>query len=187
MERFQDLPFDTSPADENGYTLFRELIWHGSETCNSCFSQVRTIGPEHKRMLEAPKEKKLADGDLPPRITVHEWFERTENGSQEYTTWDSNRRFGTCFCLRCGTDCNGSHRNKSLEELKPLAARILYYVRHQTPHELDDRQFGREIRELKSQPAAQGYETEILAIAFGRALERNLTDATPSAAPAAGD
>jgi hypothetical protein len=124
-------------------------------------------------------------------MTINEWYERTEMGSQEHTTWDSNKRFGTCFCLNCGTDCNGNHRNKSLEELKPLAKNIFTYTKKHTPHDIDAKRFGREVKELKQERSAQGYETEVLALAFARALERDpgLSEASSasSAQPVTGD
>ncbi|WP_344222801.1 hypothetical protein, partial [Aeromicrobium tamlense] len=171
MQSFQSLPFETRLSDEHGYDLFEELVWHSSEVCNSCFSQVRSVGPEHSKQLEEPPEKCLEDGD-PVYMTINEWYERTENGAQEHTTWDHNERFGTCYCLECGTDCTGNHRNKSLQELKPLAKNIYRYVTRETEHDLDAKRFGAEVRELKQRRSAQGNETEVLGIAFARALER---------------
>ncbi|ADB63670.1 hypothetical protein Htur_4933 (plasmid) [Haloterrigena turkmenica DSM 5511] len=107
-------------------------------------------------------------------ITLNEWFERTENGSQEHTLWDSNdsnRRFETCFCENCGTDCNGNHCNKSLEKLKPLAKNIYRYITLETEYDLDAKQFDTAVRELQQLRSAQGNETEVLGAAFARALE----------------
>ena len=190
MQSFTDLPFETRPSDERGYDLFEELLWHSSEICNSCFTQVRSVGPEHRKQLEEPGQKAFEDD--PPEaltLTINEWYERTEDGAQEHTTWDHNKRFGTCYCLNCGTDCNGNHRNKSLQELKPLAKNIFYYVTRQTDHDLDGKRFGAEIRELKQRRSAQGNETEIIAVAFARALERDrrATDTDRTAASAVAD
>lgn len=172
MKRIENLPFETRRSDSRGYDLFEELVWHNSELCNSCFTQVRSIGPEHTKTLEEPPEKCLEDSP-PVEMTIYEWYKRTEDGTQEHTTWDHNRRFGTCYCRKCGSDCNGNHRNKSVEELKPLAKNIFVYVSNQTDHELDGKRFGREIRELKTLRSAQGHETEVVAIAFARALKRD--------------
>lgn len=172
MKSFSNIPFETHPSDERGYDLFSELLWYSREICNSCFTQVRSIGPEKQKMLETPDEKCLEDGE-PVVMKINEWYERTEDGSQEHTTWDHNRRFGTCYCTNCGTDCNGNHRNKSLEELKPLAKNIFLYVKRETDHEIDGQRFGSEICQLKQLRSAQGNETEILAVAFARALERD--------------
>ncbi|MDL5361366.1 hypothetical protein [Halalkalicoccus sp. NIPERK01] len=106
-------------------------------------------------------------------MTINEWYDRTEQGSQEHTTWDHNKRFGTCYCLTCGTDCNGGHRNKSLEELTPLVENIFRYIKRETAYDLDGKTFGRQVRELKQDPSAQGLETEVMALAFGRALVRD--------------
>jgi len=186
MKDFSDISFETRPSDERNYELFEDLIWHSSEVCNSCLAQVRSIGPAKQKMLETPDEKRLEHGE-PVSITLHEWFERTENGLQEHTTWDTNRRFGTCYCLDCGTDCNGNHRNKSLEELKPLAKNIFLYVKRHTDHDIDGKAFGAEIRRLKGRRDAQGNETEVIAIAFARALDRDLptADAGHSSTPVA--
>ncbi|MDQ2052857.1 hypothetical protein RBH26_20660 [Natronolimnohabitans sp. A-GB9] len=182
MRQFNAIPFDTRESDRRGYETFKEEIWRSSEVCNSCFSQVRSIGPEKHKMLSTPEEKRLEHGGPPPILTLYEWYERTENGSQEHTPWDSNRRFGTCFCENCGTDCNGNHRNKSLEELKPLAANIYRYVSLKTDYELDPQRFGAVVRELKQLRSAQGNETEILAIAFARSLgqEKAIVDTAQS-------
>lgn len=162
--------FDLSPTERRGVDTFKDRIWYNSEVCNSCFSQVRSVGPTVTKRLREPSEKLLENGE-PLDLEMSEWYERTENGSQEYTTWDDNKRFGTCFCLDCGTDCTGNHRHKTVDELKPIAANIYEYITTQTPLDLDHKRFGREIRELKSVPEYQGFETEILAIAFARALE----------------
>lgn len=184
MKPLHKIPLETSPDDELGYQLFREVFWNSGEICNSCFSRVRSIGPEIKRQLETSDDgfRRLKHG-MPLTITINEYYERTDDGSQEHTTWDNNKRFGTCFCLNCGTDCNGHHRNKSLEELKPLAKNIFFYTKRHTPHDIDHKRFGREIKELKSKRSAQGHETEVIALAFGRALEPDIPsgDATADA------
>lgn len=172
MLPFHEIPFETHPSDENGYELFRELVWHNSEVCNSCMTMVRTVGPVIERQLETGGPRLLEHG-LPLTMKINEWYKRTENGSQEHTTWDFNQRFGTCFCLNCGTDCNGNHRNKSLAELTPLVENIFRYTKRETPHEIDGKTFGREVKELKKDPDAQGSETEVMAIAFSRALKRD--------------
>ncbi|RQG93766.1 hypothetical protein EA472_22730 [Natrarchaeobius oligotrophus] len=124
--------------------------------------------------------------ESPPQyLEINEWYDRTENGSQEHTPWDHNRRFGTCYCLHCGTDCNGNHRNKSLEELKPLVKNIFRYVSYETDHELDGKRFGATVRELKQRRAAQGHETEVMAIAFARALKRPPHATSTSSTPVA--
>ena len=181
MKPLRQLPAKTVPADEHGYELFRELVWHNGEVCNSCFTQVRTIGPEMAKQLNTSKHRPLEHG-MPLTMYINEWYDRTENGSQEHTTWDHNKRFGTCYCLNCGTDCNGSHRNKSLSDLKPLVANIFRYVKKHTEYDLDGKAFGREVKNLKKEPGMQGHETEAMALAFARALE---TDQRAESAPTA--
>lgn len=162
--------FELTPTERNGVDTFKDYIWHSSEVCNSCFMQVRSVGPKVTKRLQEPDEKLLENG-TPVGMELNQWYERTDNASQEHTTWDNNKRFGTCFCLDCGTDCTGNHRHKTIDELKPLAANIYEYVILKTPLELNHTEFGKSIRELKEVPEYQGYETEILAIAFARALE----------------
>lgn len=189
MKPFSTLPLETYPSDENGYKLFRERIWHNGEICNSCFTRVRSIGPEMERQLETSKDgsRRLADGP-PITIRINEWYERTTEGSQEHTTWDHNTRFGTCYCLNCGTDCNGNHRNKSLSELTPLVENIFRYVKEHTPQDIDGKAFGREVKQLKQQRSAQGHETEVMALAFARALADPRDEADDSGmAPATAD
>ena len=183
MKPLRQLPVQTVPADEHGYELFRELVWYNGELCNSCFTMVRTIGPEMAKQLNTSKHRPLEHG-MPLTITINEWYQRTEEGSQEHTTWDNNKRFGTCFCEQCGTDCNGNHRNKSLSDLKPLVANIFRYVKKHTEHDLDGKAFGREVKDLKKEPGMQGHETEIMALAFSRALKRDYGATTPVTARA---
>lgn len=180
MLPYRDIPFETQSSDKRGYELFREAIWRSRQVCNSCFSQVRDVGPEHTRMLDVSGPRRLEHG-IPLEMTINEWYQRTDNGSQEHSPGDYNLRFGTCYCLNCGTDCNGEHRNTSLEDMIPLVDSIFRYTKTETPHEINGSKFGREVRELKSIPDATGYETEIMAIAFGRAVEPDLGNGTDSA------
>lgn len=167
MHPFNELPFATRPTDKRGYEVFRNEIWWNREVCNSCFSQVRNIGPVMERWMGASY------------MTLNEFYERTDNGSQEYTPFDVNRRYGTCFCTQCGSDCTGDHRNTSLEDLIPLVKNIFQYTKRELEHDLDAATFGKEVRELKSIRDATGYETEIMAIGFARALDDD--DANPVA------
>lgn len=161
MLPFNTIPFETHRSDEHGYELFREAIWHNSEVCSNCFTQIRTIGPVTEMWL----------GTSTMRINA--WYDRTESGSQEHTQWDYNKRFGTCYCLDCGADCSGSHHNTPLEGLIELVENIFRYTKTQTQYDIDGKEFGKEVRELKSIRDATGYETEIMAIAFSRALKRD--------------
>lgn len=169
MNPFNDLPFETDHSDERGYELFRDIIWRESELCANCFSQVRTIGPEQSIWVGAST------------MTINAWYDRTDLGSQEHTQWDHNTRFGTCYCLSCGADCNGGHADTPLEDMIPLVENIFRYTKTQTQHDLDGARFGREVRELKADPAAQSLETEIMAIAFSRALKHDRVSADSSA------
>lgn len=180
MRQLHELPFDTTVEDELGYQLFREAFWQNSEICNACFTRVRDVGPKvEKRLGDSDQHALLRHGPT-MKLEINQWFERTDYGSQEHHTWDKNKRFGTCFCLECGSDCTANHRNKSIDELKPLAANIFKFAKKHTPHDMDHKRFGREIRKLKKKPEAQGYETEILALSFARALNPDLPNATAS-------
>ena len=180
MRPLSDLPFETTTEDELGYQLFREKFWHSSEICNSCFKRVRSVGPPVTKQLGKSDQHAILRHGPTLKMEINQWYERTDFGSQEHHTWDVNTRFGTCFCLECGSDCTANHRQKSIDELKPLAANIFRYTKKYTPHDLDHKRFGREIRDLKKTPEAQGYETEILALAFARALKPDLPNASAS-------
>ncbi len=99
--------FDLSKPELDGVDSFDEWIWANTEVCNSCFQQVRSVGPKVTKTLQEPDEKLLENGQ-PVRLEINQWFERTERGSQEHTSFDPpSDRFGSCFCLDCGTDCSG--------------------------------------------------------------------------------
>lgn len=173
MLQFEDIPFETHPSDRRGYELFVSEVWHSQQVCNGCFAWVRTIGPTLERWMGASY------------MTLNEWYERTESGSQEHTPFDHNTRFGTCFCMECGSDCTGDHAHTSLEGLIPYTENIFRYTKLELDVEIDGPALGREVRNLKTLPSGRstGYETEVMGIAFARALETptrqdNLTQAT---------
>jgi len=163
-------PFQEFDYDEAGVQAFKEYFWYSSEVCNNCFSRIRSVGPTKKVQLGESGPRNLREGP-PLTMEISEWYERTELGSQEHTPFDTNKRFGTCFCMDCGHDCTGNHRDKTLLELKPLAMNIVAYARDHTPLSVDAERFAREIAQLKKETAYQSWETEILAVAFSRALE----------------
>lgn len=159
MLPFEDIPFETRPDDRRGYEVFKDVIWYNRELCSNCFCHVRNIGPEIERWMGASYQ------------VINAYYERTEQGSQEYTQWDDNTRYGTCFCTECGADCTGDHRNTSYEDLIPLVRNIFVYTQRCTDHSLDKSRLAQDVSDLMSIRNSTGYETEVMAIAFARALE----------------
>lgn len=169
--RVPDSPFELSDDDRHGVETFEDYFWHSSEVCNNCFQQVRSVGEKITRPLNESKDSRHLKDGPPLELEINTYYERTDRGSQEHTTWDDNKRFGTCFCLDCGADCTANHGGKSLMELKPLAANIARYTRRHTPLSLDAEAFAGELIDLKRTPKYQDYETEMLALAFARGVE----------------
>ena len=161
MLPFEDIPFPTQPQDRRGYEIFKSEIWYSKETCNQCFTHIRNIGPEIERWMGASYQ------------TLNAFYERTEQGTQEFTTWDHNVRYGTCFCENCGSDCTGDHRNTAYSDLIPLVKNIFVYTKRCTDYDLDKSRLAREVSDLMSVENSTGYETEVMAIAFARALVEN--------------
>ena len=170
MQPFAEIPFPTEPTDKRGYEIFRTEIWHSRQVCNQCFSHIRNIGPEIEKWLGASYQ------------TINAYYERTENGSQEFTPFDHNVRYGTCFCTECGSDCTGDHRNTAYQDIIPLVRNIYIYTQRHTDHSLDRSRLASEVSDLMSIENSTGRETEVMAIAFSRALE---TDQRAETAPKA--
>jgi hypothetical protein len=169
--------FSVSPSEQRGIDLFQEYLWHNSEVCNHCFTRVREIDEETIRI-----------GKNRQKSVQWEYHERTEHSENEFNSFaeGSERRFGTTFCLECGSDCSADHHQLSLEELKPIARNIYLYTTDHTPLDLDAKAFGREIRDLKNRRDTQGKETQILAVAFARSL-KSIRSASTSQYTATGD
>lgn len=153
--------FNLSPADHRGIALFEREIWQNSEVCNHCFTRVRSI----ERNPEAERLASTSTRNLPA-----EFHERTEKGTQEHTPFDTNVRFGTCFCTECGGDLRARHRDLDVEMMLEFANNLCRYVRDHTSLTLDANRFAREIGSLKSRRDTQGRETQVFAVAFARAL-----------------
>jgi hypothetical protein len=151
--------FQLTTSEKKGIDYFREYLWRNPEICTHCFTRIREI---EEQKIKRGKNKHIED--------VFEHHERTKQASNEHTQWDHNLRYGTTFCLECGSDCTPSHRDLGLNQLKPIAKRIYLYTTEETPLTLDHRRFGREIRDMKRDPSKQGKESQILAVAFSRAL-----------------
>lgn len=174
--QFSDSPFQLDASDECGVKIFRELLWQNSEVCNNCFAQVRDIGPEYSNILRRTGDAKLDVPDL--ELTTNEWYERTESGSQEHSTFDNNRRHGQCYCLECGSDLSADHRDRPLDELRELAQSIVAYISRETAHDIDAERFLDELETLKRTPENQSWETEILAVSFARGLQSQHVEMT---------
>lgn len=165
-------PFDLEKLDEGGIGAFKDYLWYSPEICNGCYSRVRSVGPKRKKMLEEPDEKLLHhyDANPPQTMEIHEWYRRTELGRQEYSSFDTNKRFGTCYCTNCGSNCTAFDEIPSKDELKEMAERIAEYCNQNTPLSVDVESIVQETDDLKSIPETDGWDTEILVVAFSRAL-----------------
>lgn len=166
-------PITTTESDQHGIGLFNELLWTNAELCSHCFTQVRDIGPEYSKLLKRTGDCRLDLADLDIRVNL--WYERTDQGSQEHSPFDSNKRFGTCFCQQCGGDLSASDEDLSLAQLLDIAERIARYVNEETAATVDFGRFTDEIQDLKSKREHQGWDTEILAVSFARSLQSDQT------------
>lgn len=153
--------FDLTPTEQRRVNQFRDLIWRNSETCNECFSRVREVERN-------PAAENLAETSV--RNIPAEYHERTEYGSSEWCGWDNTARYGTVFCLECGSDLSAQTQSKSMEDLIPVAKNLLEYTNRHTDVKVSGKRMGQEIRELKTQPEFQCRDTQILAVAWARAL-----------------
>jgi hypothetical protein len=157
--------------------VFTEELWRNQEICNNCFSQIRTIGPTAEKQLEQSGSHQLRHGD-PLTVEITAWHDRVDDkASQEHTPWDEqrgtvgNRRFGTCFCLECGSGDGREDQTVSLDDLVEQSKRIVRYLKTQTRYSVDGGTFGQTLSRLKRERDNQGYSTEILAVATATALE----------------
>jgi len=162
-------------------TVFKERVWHNSEVCNNCFQQIRTIGPEVTRELKESRQRPLSAGP-PEKVTTYEWYERTDHGSQEHTVWDKNKRFGTCFCARCGADGGATNDTLSVADLKSAGKRIVAFLNTQTPYNADPVAFGRVLGKLCAVDDNSGYDTEKLAAAAAHSLDSPVPSSDKSSA-----
>lgn len=167
-------PFTPTETEKARIGLFEEYFWYSSEICTNCYQRVREVGERHTIQLEEPKEKVLAEGGgFPQSLEIADHFERTEYGSQEHTPWHlPSDRFGSCFCLDCATDCRPTEDDLSLAGLLERMDKVASHTTEHTPLEIDTEEFEYQIRELKGEEDNQGWDTEILALSFARAVER---------------
>lgn len=167
--------FSLSPTEQARLSTFEKYIWHNSEVCNHCFTRVREVE-------QNPKAAKLGPTSL--RNLPAEFHERTENGSQEFCGWDTNKRFGTCFCEVCGGDLSASHKDIPLEKMKSFAVSLEQYIREHTPVDLDRERFARELVEQQQRLETSGLESQIFAVAFVRGLRTRHRSTSSSSARA---
>lgn len=179
-------PIEPTDYETVGTDVFQELFIYNSEICNGCFTKVRDVGPEVEITLQTSGPRRLADKP-PLKMDVREWFQRTEFGSQEHSTWESNKRFGSCYCIECGSDCTSSNEIKSLERLHELRENIQNYVEEHTDRTLNEVRFREELEDHKRRRELQGWDDEILAIAFSRALYRKGEESISSTRVAGGE
>jgi hypothetical protein len=156
--------FALTRADKAGIEAFKKHIWYNSEVCSHCFSRVRAVGETvtvHKSVH---------------RHEVNKFYERTEQGSQEYTPWDENARYGTCFCTNCGADLQPEHHHLSWETVKSFAVNLYNYTTNHTSLQLNGERFAAELRELRTERLdTAGKESQVFAVAFARALQTDVS------------
>ena len=157
----QTTQFDLSPAEQRRLQRFKDLIWNNSEVCNECFTRVREVERN-------PARERLAETSLhnPPA----EFHERTEDARAEWCGWDNTDRYGTTFCLECGSDLSAQSRTRSLEQLKEPARNLVEYTIRHTDLDISGRELGAELCRLKSIQDLQGLDTEIVAVAWIRSI-----------------
>jgi hypothetical protein len=135
--------------------VFETWFWSNQEICNECFTQVRHIGDEIT--ISGPIHTHR----------VNEYYERSINGVQEHTAFEMPAdRFGTTFCKNCGSDTHSLGYIEDMETLKDYAVNIIEYANSENtdvPYTIDGEVMGKTIKDLKSEPENQGFDTEILA------------------------
>jgi len=151
--------FDCDAADEAGIDTFTDWVRHNSEVCSHCFSRVRDIGDEttiHKSVHTH-------------RVNTH--YQRADAGSQEYTPFDTNTRYGTCFCTNCGRDTRPDHQDLSWALMKSYAVNLATFIDEHTPLTLDRDRFARELAHQRlDRSETCGRESQIFAVAVARAI-----------------
>jgi len=161
-----DQRFDLTKSDKSGIEAFKRWIFYNSELCSHCFSRVRSVGDTVSVSMAVHTHE------------INKFYERTETGSQEYTRFDTNKRYGTCFCENCGSDLQPAGHQVPWEKLREFAVNIYQYTTEHTPLHLDREKFSKTVAHLKlDRRDTQGKEGQILAVAFARSLT---TDITPS-------
>lgn len=151
--------FDLDRADKNGVAAFKRYIWTNSEVCSHCFSRVRAIGDITEIHTDLHTHEVAA------------YYERTDAGSQEHTPFDTNKRYGTCFCTECGADTQPHHQDLPWERMREYAITLYEYTQTHTPLSLDREAFARELARLRLDVReTSGRESQVFAVAFARAL-----------------
>jgi len=156
--------FDLTKHDQSGIQAFKKHVWYNSEVCSNCFSRVRAIGDVVKIEQDVHTHE------------MAEFYERADDGSQEYTPFDENKRYGTCFCDHCGADLRPDHRDMAWERMRGAAVRLYEYVRDHTSLSLDQERLARQLAHLRLERRdTAGKESQIFAVAFARALETKVS------------
>jgi len=154
--------FDVTTAEKRRLAAFREYIWSSPEVCNECFTRIREVD-DHPAASELSAQSLR---NLPAR-----YHERTEDSAAEWCSWDHNDRYGTTFCLNCGSDSSRQTINAGLDALKDQLINLLQYTLEHTPYHPDGRRAARELQRLHSRRDTSGYESEMLALAWVRGVE----------------
>lgn len=155
-----NLTYPDGYAEPDDCSTFETWVWHNSEVCNNCFEHIRHVGEEVAIQRRAWT------------LTTNAYYERTERASQEYAPWSppAAERFGTCFCLNCGSDTRAENHTLSIDRMVRRAKRLVRYLTDETPVSVDGATVGRAIRDLKAVHDNGGYDSEIFAVAFTYAV-----------------
>lgn len=151
-----NLTYPDGYAEPESIDTFETWVWFNSEVCNNCFEQIRHVGDE------------IVIENRAWTLYINEYYERTEQGSQEYAPGvpPASERFGQCFCLNCGSDTAAENHTLSTDVMIRRAKRLVRYLMDETPVTVDGSVVGQTIRDLKAVWSNQGYDSEIFAVAF---------------------
>jgi hypothetical protein len=165
--------FDLSQSTERRLEDFRELVWFNSEVCNECFTRIRSIGPERPVTPESSQTTHQ----------INEWYERTEDATQEHTGFEApSERYGATFCRECGAEAGTRWSDtRPVEQLREQLVRLLRYTHEHTPLTVSPKRADAELRKLKTGPESrdrQGRDLQCIAVAWCRAAEGHTESAS---------
>jgi hypothetical protein len=167
-----DGPLDIDRQVRRRAEDFRDHIWYNREVCNHCFSRVR-------RVEVIDWERYEGAGYSVPTHAPDAHQDRMPDVDAEHTPWQlPSERYGKTFCSECGGDTRARDGKKSLAVIKQHAVTLYRYTRDHTEFAIDHRRFAREAVRLKQRRDLQGYDSEIMAVAWARAVRAATATAT---------
>jgi len=164
-------PDGYSKPEDSQVEVFKTWIWWNNEICNNCFTKIRSVGAEVT--IKLGRDKSVIwkyEGEDEITLTTNAYYERTTDGIQAHTAFElPSDRFGQTFCKECGADTKSLGYDKDKTRLTQDAVNIVEYIngeRNDVPYTVDGRKMGEVLKDFKSVTDNQGYDTEILAVAF---------------------